>query len=68
MWRRTMDKAVEEERLVERFTFHDLRAKAGSDSEDDGLLGHEDSRTLRRYYKRKPLKVTPLTPKILDNR
>ena len=68
MWRRTMGKAIEEKRLAERFTFHDLRAKAGSDSEDDGLLGHEDSRTLRRYYKRKPLKVTPLTPKILDNR
>ena len=39
-----------------------------SDSDDDRLLGHEDSRTLNRRYKRKAVKVTPLRPKILDTR
>jgi hypothetical protein len=33
---------------------------AGSDSENDQLLGHLDARTLRKHYKRKPLKVRPL--------
>ena len=68
MWRRVMDKALERGHLTERFTFHDLRGKAGSDSEDGGLLGHEDRRTLMRHYQRKPVKVTPLNPKILDKR
>ena len=38
----------------------ELRAKAGSDSESDQLLGHLDTRTLQKHYKRKPLKVKPL--------
>ena len=66
MWQRVMRRAMEEERIAERFTFHDVRAKAGSDSTNDRLLGHQDSRTLRRHYKRKPLRVTPITPKRLD--
>jgi len=37
---------------VEHFTFHDLRAKAASDSQDEHLLGHQDPRTFRKYYKR----------------
>ena len=61
-WYRLMDTAVEEGAVKERFTFHDIRAKAGSDSEDDRLLGN-DKRTLERHYKRKPVAVTPLRRK-----
>ena len=45
--------------LAERFTFHDLRAKAGSDAKDGRLLGHMNPRTLRRVYIRKPERVAP---------
>jgi hypothetical protein len=58
---------MEREVIAERFQFRALRAKTGSDSEDDNLLGHRDPRTLRRHYKRKLTKVTPLRSKILDN-
>lgn len=43
-----------------RFAFKDIRAKTGSESADDNLLGHQDRTVLYRHYKRKPLKVTPL--------
>jgi hypothetical protein len=52
--------------IAERFQFRELRTKTGSESEDDNLLGHEDPRTLRRHYKRKPM--TPLRSKIFGNR
>ena len=45
--------------IKERFQFRDLRGKTGSDAQDDDLLGHEDKRTLRRHYERKPLRVAP---------
>ncbi|MBS36922.1 MAG: hypothetical protein CMO26_13485 [Thiotrichales bacterium] len=61
-WYRLMDNAMEKGAITERFTFHDIRAKAGSDSEDDKLLGN-DIRTLERHYKRKPVTVTPLRRK-----
>lgn len=64
-WQRVMRKHVAAG--GSRFTFHDIRAKAGSDSEDERLLGHQDTRTLRRHYQRRPVKVTPLRPKILDS-
>lgn len=60
MWQRTMKKAIATAVITERFTFHDLRAKAGSESEDERLLGHMDTRTLRRHYQRAPVKVTPI--------
>jgi integrase len=44
----------------DRFTIHDLRAKAGSDSETGALLGHTDKRTLERHYRRKPERVQPV--------
>jgi len=56
LWQRLMAKLPEEQ----RFTFHDLRAKAGSDHEDGKLLGHADTRTLNRHYRRKPEVVEPL--------
>jgi integrase len=54
-WHRAMVKAA----LPETFTFHDLRAKAGSESRDWRLLGHMDQRTFERVYNRLPRKVTP---------
>ena len=60
IWGRLMIRALKAGVLQERFQFRDIRAKAGSDSENDQLLGHLDARTLRKHYKRKPLKVKPL--------
>ena len=68
IWQRLMRKCVADDIIKERFQFRDLRGKTGSDAEDDNLLGHADNRTLYRHYKRKPQKVTPLRPKILDSR
>ncbi|MGV7235458.1 MAG: tyrosine-type recombinase/integrase [Nitrosomonadaceae bacterium] len=52
MFRRAVDKALSEELITEKFTFHDLRAKAATDSQDEHLLGHQDPRTYRKYYVR----------------
>ena len=59
MWNRVMRNYVKNG--GEHFTFHDIRAKSGSDTDDDKLLGHQDPRTLHRVYKRKPTEVTPLS-------
>lgn len=61
IWQRRMRNAVERGTIQTRFAFKDLRTTAASDSEDDNLLGHDDRKTLYRHYKRKPLKVVPLT-------
>lgn len=44
---------------AQRFTFHDLRAKAGTDAESGEHLGHLDPRTFERVYRRKPKQVNP---------
>lgn len=55
MWLRVVKKSG-----LKDFRFHDLRAKAGSDSTNaTELLGHDDPRTTARY-KRAPVKVKPL--------
>ena len=54
---------MDENKLSEWFTFHDIRAKAGSDGEDDKLLGHADPKMLNRVYKRNAVRVTPVKPK-----
>lgn len=59
MWHRSMGKALEDGSLQKRYTFNDLRAKAGSDSRDWKLLGHLDQRTFERVYNRLPRVVTP---------
>lgn len=46
--------------IAERFTFHDIRAKAGSDAKDGQLLGHMDPKTLRKIYQRKPQAFSPV--------
>lgn len=42
-----------------RFTFHDIRAKAGSDAKSGEHLGHLDPRTFELVYRRKPKAVQP---------
>ena len=46
VWQRLMRQVFPNKE--DRFTFHDLRAKAGSDSADGKLLGHADLRTLEQ--------------------
>lgn len=59
-WQKHIRKCFEDGVIAERFTFHDLRAKAGSDAKDGRLLGHLDPRTLRKHYIRKPEMVSPV--------
>jgi integrase len=61
-WVNLMDKAVESGIILERFNFHDLRAKAGSDAKGNAqeLLGHASASTTRRVYLRKPASVKPV--------
>lgn len=63
IWGRRMRQAVADGLISERFTFHDLRAKVGSETTDDKMLGHQNPATKRRHYERAPVKVTPLTRK-----
>ena len=63
LWQRFMDRLLEETKITERFTEHDLRAKCGSDAETlehaRALLSHVDSRMTERVYRRKPERVKP---------
>lgn len=64
MWQRFMDRVLEETKVTQRFTDHDLRAKCGSDAETReqarALLSHVDIGTTDRFYRRKPERVKPL--------
>lgn len=64
MWDRFMARVLEETKVTERFTEHDLRAKCASDAETldhaRALLAHADSRTTDRIYRRKAERVRPL--------
>ena len=64
MWQRFMDRLIDEKRITERFTEHDLRAKVGSDAESleraRSLLAHADAKLTNRVYRRKPEVVKPL--------
>jgi integrase len=55
-WQRLQRKAAQNG-LQERFTFHDLRAKAGSEALDWRLLGHTDRRLFEKIYNRLPVKI-----------
>lgn len=63
MWQRYMDRVLEETKVTERFTEHDLRAKCASDAESaehaSKLLAHADVKTTNRIYRRKPERVKP---------
>lgn len=64
MWQRFMTRVLEETKVKERFTEHDLRAKCASDAESlehaRALLSHADGRLTERVYRRKAEKVKPL--------
>jgi len=64
IWQRFMARLVAETDITERFTEHDLRAKAASDADSlehaRQLLGHADDTTIRRHYRRNPERVKPL--------
>ena len=62
IWRRFINKALNETDLRERFTEHDLRAKVASDIGSEQarqLLGHSNIQFTERTYRRKAEKVTP---------
>lgn len=67
-WQRLMEKC--DEKGIQRFHFHDLRAKSGSDAESDKeaqeRLGHGDEEVTRRHYRRLPQRSKAL--RILDKR
>jgi integrase len=64
MWGRFVDRVMAETEVTNRFTEHDIRAKAGSDADTlehaRALLSHADSRTTDAIYRRKPERVMPL--------
>ncbi|CAB3742899.1 hypothetical protein LMG24238_06957 [Paraburkholderia sediminicola] len=64
MWRNFMTRVLEETKLKEHFTEHDLRAKCASDAETlehaQALLAHADGKVTQRIYRRKPERVRPL--------
>lgn len=63
LWQRFMARVLEETKITERFTEHDLRAKVGSDAESleraRQLLAHADGRMTERIYRRKPERIKP---------
>lgn len=64
VWRRSMDKALAETDLTERFTEQDLRAKAGSDAteaEAVDKLDHSSAAVTRKHYRRKGKVITPFS-------
>ena len=64
MWQRFMDRVIEETKVENRFTEHDLRAKCASDATSlehaRALHSHTDARTTDANYRRKPEVVKPL--------
>lgn len=63
IWRRHMQRALDETPLSEKFTEHDIRAKTASDMievrDAQKLLGHTNVATTKRSYRRKPEVVRP---------
>lgn len=61
MWQRFIARVLKESKVSERFTEHDLRAKAGSDAASleraRAMLSHADARTTQAIYRRKPERV-----------
>lgn len=58
-----MNKALEETKLEERFTEHDLRAKVASDVDAHHamkLLGHSNLEITERVYRRRPNLIKPI--------
>lgn len=70
IWRRAVQRAIENKTLKEPLTFHDITAKSGSDSSDTGeasaRLGHSSDAITNRVYRRKPARVKPLARTLRD--
>ncbi len=64
MWRGFAARVLEETKVEEKFTEHDLRAKCASDASTlehaRQLLNHADSKITKRVYRRKAELVKPL--------
>lgn len=64
LWRNFAKRVMEETKVVESFTEHDLRAKCASDAETlehaRQLLAHADGKITERVYRRRPEFVKPL--------
>jgi integrase len=62
IWQRLTKKYVKQGGV--HCTFHDLRAKAGSDKPDlesaSALLGHASTETTKRVYRRRVTRATPV--------
>ena len=65
MWQRFMRRLINETKITEKFTEHDLRAKVASDADSlehaRALLTHADSKTTNKIYRRKAEKVLPMS-------
>ena len=63
IWRRSMIKAIKLTELEERFTEHDIRAKASSDSDSlqsaQKLLAHSSAQLTEKHYWRKGTLISP---------
>ena len=63
MWQRFMERVLDETKVKDRFTEHDLRAKCASDADTlehaRALLAHADSQITQRVYRRLPERVQP---------
>ncbi len=68
LWQRLQRKAVADGVITERFTFHDLRAKAATDADSQGLdpqrlLGHTTRQQTEAYLRsRQSIRVRPIDP------
>lgn len=64
IWQRFMKRVLAETAVKERFTEHDMRAKAASDADNAeharALMSHADSKITQRVYMRKPETVRPI--------
>nr|WP_308789246.1 tyrosine-type recombinase/integrase [Telluria antibiotica] len=64
LWRNFITRVMEETKVSEHFTEHDLRAKCASDAETlehaRQLLAHADGKITERVYRRRPEVVKPL--------
>lgn len=64
IWQRTMkERVIGSTKVIERFTEHDIRAKASSDlptvQAASELLTHSDTKVTDKHYRRKPQEVRP---------
>jgi integrase len=64
LWRNFITRVMEETKVEEHFTEHDLRAKCASDAETlehaRQLLAHADGKITERVYRRRPEVIKPL--------